>query len=420
VSNVVDLAERRGTRRNKTEGVNRTTKSQRRLRVLDAAELADYDRPKARGDCMRTSGTEHAERPCPWVGCQHNLYLDVNKSTGSVTLNHPELAGPEEMKHSCVLDLTDEGSYSLDDTGRLLNVTRERIRQIENRALMLVKRKIVDAKHALGDFVEGVDKLDRIGPLSMTTAYGVSWRKAVHMARWSRERVHLDEVSDVAEPTEDASEPEDDENASLGARGIWDLAREETNARHRAAVDGAWRAYINESIARGLAPASKDPKCAAELARVEEHLARTKTGSTEDTMTTKEEIAERKMKIVQALQAGPLGPVEIAKRIGVARGATSRTLHAMRDDKDVVTNGETQAKLLYGVPGTKFDGATASPERAERPRATRPRKERKLAPPKVSDLSAGKGPARFTVRIGALAVECATADEVLELARAAG
>lgn len=87
----------------------------------------DHARPRTRAECVL--GT----RPCPFVGCKWNLYLDV-MHTGNVKLNFPELE-PEEMGVSCVLDVTDDGPASLEDIGRVMNITRERARQIEEQAL---------------------------------------------------------------------------------------------------------------------------------------------------------------------------------------------------------------------------------------------------------------------------------------------
>lgn len=87
----------------------------------------DEMRPKVRGDC------EDGERPCPWVSCKYNLYLDVNPETGSITLNFPHLE-PHELVHTCALDVADRGGVTLEETGAMMNLVRERIRQVEMRA----------------------------------------------------------------------------------------------------------------------------------------------------------------------------------------------------------------------------------------------------------------------------------------------
>ena len=100
----------------------------------DGHEDIDYDRPKTRSDCCEGA------RPCPFVSCKYNLYLDVSPMTGNVLLNHGarEL---EDMPATCALDVADahrEG-LTLEEVGDILGVTRERVRQIQDKAF----RKLV-------------------------------------------------------------------------------------------------------------------------------------------------------------------------------------------------------------------------------------------------------------------------------------
>lgn len=107
-----------------------------------AAELQAHaltDRPKTRGDCAG------GERPCPWAGCVHHLFLDVNPATGSIKFNHPGRE-TEDLEHSCALDLADQGVQTLDLVGQALGLTRERVRQIEERGA----RHLRDAAVAAG------------------------------------------------------------------------------------------------------------------------------------------------------------------------------------------------------------------------------------------------------------------------------
>jgi len=94
----------------------------------------DIERPVTREDC---SGMV---RPCPFVSCKHHLFLDVSPSTGSIKLNFP-LQEPWELKESCSLDVADRGGITLEEVGELLNLTRERVRQIELVAVRSATRK---------------------------------------------------------------------------------------------------------------------------------------------------------------------------------------------------------------------------------------------------------------------------------------
>ena len=85
-----------------------------------------YDRPRFRGDCIR------GIRPCPYVGCKHHLYLCVNEETGSIKFNHPDKE-VWELEDTCALDLADQGGMTLDGVGQVMNLSRERIRQLERK-----------------------------------------------------------------------------------------------------------------------------------------------------------------------------------------------------------------------------------------------------------------------------------------------
>jgi hypothetical protein len=114
---------RKELRRSKTLAMRRLTKEEREEAARILAEVEGV-RPMTREDC-RTG-----ERPCPYISCKYHLYLDINSETGSIKINFPDLE-VWEMSETCALDVADRGGTTLEEVGELLNLTRERIRQVE-------------------------------------------------------------------------------------------------------------------------------------------------------------------------------------------------------------------------------------------------------------------------------------------------
>ncbi len=116
----------------------------RRERAGDVVEVEAYDRPKHRSECVS------APRPCLYVACKHHLYLDVNPETGSIKLNFPDKE-PWELEETCALDVAERGGVTLEEVGDILNLTRERVRQVE--VTGLTKMREQSAKHELDSFI---------------------------------------------------------------------------------------------------------------------------------------------------------------------------------------------------------------------------------------------------------------------------
>lgn len=95
-------------------------------------EIIDKYRPQNRLECVEDY------RPCPWVSCPYHLYLDVNEVTGSIKFNFPELE-PWELPQTCALDVANQGPSTLDAIAYLMNLSRERVRQIEAYGLSLLQ-----------------------------------------------------------------------------------------------------------------------------------------------------------------------------------------------------------------------------------------------------------------------------------------
>lgn len=126
----------------------------------------DAERPRTYGECRqsgRVTGT-----PCPWAGCKHHLYLDVNPETGSIRINFPDLE-PWEIHDPCAAELAERGGMTLEEVGDSMNITRERVRQIEVRALVGKLRPVAEetglreglhqphTMTALAEMAEGVE-----------------------------------------------------------------------------------------------------------------------------------------------------------------------------------------------------------------------------------------------------------------------
>jgi len=93
-----------------------------------------HPRPRTRAECR------DQPRPCPWVGCRYHLYLEINPESGSVKIHFPDLE-PWELEETCALDLAERGPMILEEIGARMNLTRERVRQIEARGLIALERE---------------------------------------------------------------------------------------------------------------------------------------------------------------------------------------------------------------------------------------------------------------------------------------
>jgi len=131
----------------------------RRAYDLDAPR--PDERPTRRADCL--PGGANAARPCPFVTCaSHAVH-------GVLTPSAYGLLDPEEViarafdpaRPSCVLDIIDDhpGGVTLDGAGDLFRVTRERARQMEQRAFTRVLPRLrrrgiteADVREILGAF----------------------------------------------------------------------------------------------------------------------------------------------------------------------------------------------------------------------------------------------------------------------------
>ena len=111
-------------------------------------------RPRTRADCAEVP------RPCPYVGCRHNLALEVRGDSESIhragvrSLSlRASAARVEEwsdaavlalshMEETCSIDVSEGGPVSLDKVGEILGISRERVRQIDKFARARLKVRL--------------------------------------------------------------------------------------------------------------------------------------------------------------------------------------------------------------------------------------------------------------------------------------
>ncbi len=165
--------------RARTISVKRMTKRELEIGRLLYPEH-DYEKPKLRSECV------DGARPCPFVSCKHHLYLDVSARTGAIKLNFPDLE-VWEMTETCALDIADRGGTTLEEVGAIMNLTRERIRQVEVKAL--AKLDALQDMMALRDYVDE-------GPVGKRRLPLLSKKDLV-------------DDEDVVEPTDDDDEDEE-------------------------------------------------------------------------------------------------------------------------------------------------------------------------------------------------------------------
>jgi hypothetical protein len=168
--------------RARTISVKRMTKRELEIGRLLYPETG-YWKPRTRAECV------DGQRPCPFVSCKYHLYIDVSPRTGAIKLNFPDLE-VWELPESCALDVADRGGTTLEDVGAIMNLTRERIRQVEVKAL--AKLEALKDMMALRDYVD-------VGPIGKR-----------RLPRLSKE-----ELADMAGPDDDLDDDEPSDDAEF-------------------------------------------------------------------------------------------------------------------------------------------------------------------------------------------------------------
>jgi len=130
------------------------------------------ERPKTRLEC------KDGPRPCPWVSCRYHLYCEVS-SRGKLLIFHPEVE-LENMQASCALDFCEE-ERTLDEVANVYGLTKERVRQIEERALCKLRRRTQALGFSFLDIPSPEGSIWEVFKDEAPGSYGVSDAKAPPM-----------------------------------------------------------------------------------------------------------------------------------------------------------------------------------------------------------------------------------------------
>lgn len=119
--------------------------------------------PGTWGECQ-ARGLGLPSAPCPYVRCKYSLYLEPGpRKPGSLLLLAPDRE-PWELAETCALRVAARGGRTLDEVGDCMNITRERVRQIEARALAKLARAGRDAFEAPPERADPAADYPAVGP----------------------------------------------------------------------------------------------------------------------------------------------------------------------------------------------------------------------------------------------------------------
>jgi DNA-directed RNA polymerase specialized sigma24 family protein len=114
------------------------------------------ERPTRRSQC------KDGPRPCPWIACKHNKFIESIDSAGRIQRRVPG-SNPEDIDptDSCALDQEEQeervarqkGGLTYQKIGNEFGISRERIRQIEEKVFEKIRNN-PEAKRDLEPFLE--------------------------------------------------------------------------------------------------------------------------------------------------------------------------------------------------------------------------------------------------------------------------
>lgn len=95
--------------------------------------MSEHWRPRRRADCAGVP------RPCPFVACRYNMFLDVRTDGRLVRLRGNKGPLSVDPATSCALDIAERGPRQVTEIAELLGVTKARISQLVDHATLRLR-----------------------------------------------------------------------------------------------------------------------------------------------------------------------------------------------------------------------------------------------------------------------------------------
>ena len=195
--------------RARTISVKRMTKRELELGRMLYPEVEDDRAPAhARASASAASGPARSSR------ASTTSTSTCRRGPGAIKLNFPDLE-VWEMTETCALDVADRGGTTLEEVGAIMNLTRERIRQVEVKGL--AKLAALRDMSALRDYVDE-------GPIGKRRLPVLAQRRTTRTR--TRTSEDAEDADEVARPSTTSSVDVEtlDASARLDARSRRPLA----------------------------------------------------------------------------------------------------------------------------------------------------------------------------------------------------
>lgn len=156
-----------------------------RLEYASELEAVERVRPRTRADC------EGVPRPCPFVSCRWNLYLDVDEG-GRIVI--PDAETPlEERRYSCALDVIEDNpdGVELTELAGITGFTREQLARIEEHGRVRIGADERLAEAHEQECTEDTRRVRRLRPVRTSPVAGGDLRMRLSAALREKAILHV-------------------------------------------------------------------------------------------------------------------------------------------------------------------------------------------------------------------------------------